>query len=186
MHPSLIGALLMAAVTTAGDYAWFEFGIRHTWQAGVIHGIVLLATLGAFLGSLSRRIAIGAVGGLVAGVAGAGAFYALAPVMGWSAMIASWSALWLGLAAFDARILRAHPASAPASEPRAGSWLVRGLIAAVAGGLAFYAVSGVWTQHAEDPNYGWHFVAWMIAWWPGLAALTFGSAPRRTAHVEPR
>ncbi|MBA3949551.1 MAG: hypothetical protein H0X44_06335, partial [Acidobacteria bacterium] len=53
-------------------------------------------------------------------------------------------------------------------------WLIRGLVAAIAGGIAFYAVSGVWTQHAENPNYGWHFVAWLIAWWPGLAALTFG------------
>jgi hypothetical protein len=168
MHPSLIGALLMAIVTTAGDYAWFEFGIRHTWQAGVLHGIVLMATLGAFLGSQSRKVAIGAVGGLVAGALGALAFYGMYRWLGWSAMFVSWSALWLGLAAFDARVLRRDPGT---------GWVPRGLIAAVAGGLAFYAVSGVWTQHADDPNYGWHFVAWMIAWWPGIAALTFGKAP---------
>ena len=53
MHPSLIGALLMAAVTTAGDYAWFQFGIRHTPVAGVIHGVILLATLGALWGMLA-------------------------------------------------------------------------------------------------------------------------------------
>ena len=45
---------------------------------------------------------------------------------------------------------------------------------AVLGGVAFYMISGVWTAHAEDPNYAWHFVSWFIAWWPGLAALTFG------------
>lgn len=155
----------MAAVTTAGDYAWFQFGIRHTMIAGVIHGIVLLATLGAFLGSQSGRIAVGAAGGLVAGVLGALAFYALARWLGIGAMFAAWSLVWIGLAAFDARVLRGESGS---------RWIIRGLIAAVAGGVAFYAVSGVWTQHAENPNYAWHFVAWLIAWWPGLAALTFG------------
>lgn len=155
----------MAAVTTAGDYAWFQFGIRHTMIAGVIHGIVLLATLGAFLGSQSGRIAVGAAGGLVAGALGALAFYALARWLGFGAMFAAWSLVWIGLAAFDARVLRGESGS---------RWIIRGLIAAVAGGIAFYAVSGVWTQHAENPNYAWHFVAWLIAWWPGLAALTFG------------
>ena len=80
--------------------------------------------------------------------------------------------LWIGLAAFDARVLRGESGS---------RWIIRGLVAAVAGGVAFYAVSGVWTQHAENPNYGWHFVAWLIAWWPGLAALTFGR--RRVADT---
>ena len=162
----------MAAVTTAGDYAWYKFGIRHTMIAGVIHGIVLLATLGAFLGSLSGRIAAGAAGGLVAGALGALAFYGLARWLGVGAMFAAWSLVWIGLAAFDARVLRGESGS---------RWIIRGLVAAVAGGVAFYAVSGVWTQHAENPNYGWHFVAWLIAWWPGLAALTFGR--RRVADT---
>ena len=162
----------MAAVTTAGDYAWFQFGIRHTMVAGVIHGVILLGTLGAFLGWQSGRAAMGAAGGLVAGALGAAAFYALAPWLGVGAMFAAWSLVWVGLAAFDARLLRRESGS---------RWVIRGVVAAVAGGLAFYAVSGVWTQHAENPNYGWHFVAWLIAWWPGLAALTFGRASGRGA-----
>ena len=160
----------MAAVTTAGDYAWFQFGIRHTWQAGVLHGVILLGTLGAFLGLQSGRPGMGAAGGLVAGALGAAAFYAMAPWLGVGAMFAAWSLVWIGLAAFDARVLRREIGS---------RWVIRGLVAAIAGGLAFYAVSGVWTQHAENPNYGWHFVAWLIAWWPGLAALTFGRGPAR-------
>lgn len=157
----------MAAVTTAGDYAWFQFGIRHTWQAGVLHGVILLGTLGAFLGMQSRKAAIGAAGGILAGALGALAFYGLTRWLGVGAMFAAWSLVWIGLAAFDARVLRGESGS---------RWVIRGLVAAIAGGLAFYAVSGVWTQHAENPNYGWHFVAWLIAWWPGLAALTFGRA----------
>jgi len=183
MHPSLIGALLMAAVTTAGDYAWFAFGIRHTPVAGVIHGVILLATLGAFLGVQSRKMAIGAAGGLVAGALGALSFYAMWPVIGWTAMFVSWALVWIGLAAFDGLVLRrVSDANTRTVEPRTHKptthWLLRGLIAAVLGAAAFYAVSGVWTAHAENPNYGWHFVAWLIAWWPGLAALTFGSQPR--------
>jgi hypothetical protein len=97
-------------------------------------------------------------------------------VLGWGAMFAAWSLIWLGLAAFDGLVLRrpgAFNLRASLAHARS-SWVVRGLLAAVASGVAFYAVSSVWTRHEEDPNYGWHFVAWVIAWWPGLAALTFG------------
>ena len=165
MHASLIGALVMAAVTTAGDYAWFEYGIRHNPFAGILHGIVLMGTLGAILGYQVRRIGTGVLGGVVAGALGALMFYALWRVLGWGAMFLAWSAVWLGLAAFDHYVLRRHYGS---------SWIVRGLAAAIAGGVAFYMISGVWTSHADDPSYAWHFVAWLIAWWPGLAALTFG------------
>lgn len=168
----------MAAVTTAGDYAWFEFGIRHHPATGILHGIVLMGTLGAILGWQRRRIGMGVVGGVVAGAAGAVMFYALWRLLGWGAMFAAWSAVWLGLAAFDHYVLSAR---------RGARWVARGLAAAVLGGIAFYMISGVWTAHAENPNYGWHFFAWFIAWWPGLAALTFGRTPNepRTPNSSP-
>lgn len=172
MHASLIGALVMAAVTTAGDYAWFEYGIRHNPLAGILHGVVLMGTLGAILGYQARRVAAGVIGGVIAGVAGALMFYALWRVLGWGAMFLAWSAVWLGLAAFDHYVLRRLHGS---------SWIARGLAAAIFGGVAFYMISSVWTNHAENPNYAWHFVAWMIAWWPGLAALTFGRRLPRAA-----
>jgi hypothetical protein len=118
---------------------------------------------------------------VLAGALGALMFYALWPVLGWGAMFAAWSLIWLGLAAFDGLVLRRPaPFNLRASLASArSSWIVRGLLAAVAGGVAFYAVSDMWTSHEENPNYGWHFVAWVIAWWPGLAALTFGRRPQR-------
>ena len=185
MHPSLIGALLMAVITTAGDYAWFEFGIRHTRVSGILHGVVLMGSLGAFLGSQSKRIGLGALGGIVAGALGALMFYGLAGWLGWSAMFVAWSAVWLGLAAFDGLVLRrpgAFNLRASLASARS-SWIVRGLLAAIGGGIAFYAVSGVWTGDEENPNYVWHFVAWLIAWWPGLAALTFGRRTIREAYT---
>ena len=170
----------MAAVTTAGDYAWAAFGIRHTPVAGVLHGVLLMGTLGGFLGTQSRKAAMGAAGGLVAGALGALAFYAMWSTLGWWAMFAAWAMVWIGLAAFDGLVLRQSSA-----ESHTTHWPLRGLIAAVMGGAAFYAVSGVWTTHAQSPNYGWHFVAWIIAWWPGLASLTFGARPGRTQSHHP-
>jgi hypothetical protein len=168
MHASLIGAFIMAVVTTAGDYAWYEYGIRHNPVAGILHGIVLMGSVGAFLGYQSRRTGMGVIGGVVAGAAGALMFYALWRVLGWGAMFAAWSAVWLGLAAFDHYMLRRLHSSA---------WIVRGVAAAILSGVAFYMISSIWTSHRDDPNYLWHFVAWFIAWWPGLAALTFGRRP---------
>lgn len=163
LRSSLLGALLMAAVTTAGDYVWFELGVQHRMTAGVAHGAVLLLVLGLFLGARVRRPLPGALGGLGAGVFGALVYYALARPLGWGAMFVAWALLWVALAWLDGRVLAR---SRPTRE-----WLARGVVAAVAGGLAFYAVSGVWTDHGPDPSYLWHFAAWTIAWWPGLAAL---------------
>jgi hypothetical protein len=86
MHPSLIGALILAAVTTAGDYAWFEYGIRHSVMTGILHGMVMMGTLGAVLGFAARRAALGFLGGVAAGLLGALMFYALWRVLGWGAM----------------------------------------------------------------------------------------------------
>ena len=48
----------------------------------------------------------------------------------------------------------------------------QGVIAAIASGLGFYAISGIWRPF--DPE-GWdylvHFGAWTIAYFPGFAAL---------------
>ena len=45
----LIGILFVAAVATAGDYVWFEIGVRHRAIAGAIHGAVLLGAVGLVL-----------------------------------------------------------------------------------------------------------------------------------------
>jgi len=164
----LVRPLVVALVATIGDYIWFEHGVRHTTMAGVVHGAALLLVVGIVLGHAAGATARGSLGGIVAGVAGAGAFYAVAGTLGYlGGLIASWAFMWLVLAAINAWL-----------RGRTGDvreWLVRGAIAAVASGAAFYLVAGIWTDRppAGGRNYVWHLIAWTIAWAPGLLALTW-------------
>jgi hypothetical protein len=98
------------------------------------------------------------------GLAAAAGYYALAPLLRFYAMLVSWMALWLGFALLDARVLQRQV------PPREA--LIRGLIGAVASGLAFYSISGIWTRpRAGGPSYGYNFLCWTMAFLPGLMAL---------------
>lgn len=171
MARMLLGIFFVAAVATAGDYVWFEIGIRHQATAGALHGALLLGSVGLVLGWIAGRVVAGLLAGIAAGVGGAAAYYALASItdggMNYLAMVAAWAAVWLVLAACDGRVLRR-------SAPR--SWseiLLRGSLAAVVGGLAFYAVLRViWGRPpAEGRNYALQLAAWMVAWAPGIVAI---------------
>lgn len=166
--PYLIRPLVVALVATIGDFIWFEYGVRHTTVAGVTHGAALLLAVGLVLGHAAGAIGRGALSGIVAGVAGAAAFYAVAGALGYlGGLIAAWAFMWMVLALVNAW-LRGRTGAI-------GDWLTRGAVAAIASGLAFYLVSAIWTEHAPEGgrNYVWHLAAWTIAWAPGLAALTF-------------
>ena len=170
----LVGILFVALVATFGDYVWFEIGVRHRATAGAIHGAVLLGSVGLVLGWLAGRMVAGLLAGVAAGVGGAAAYYAMASSGSRSqtfpAMIVAWAAVWLVLAACDGRLLRA-PAQRPWSEV-----LIRGVIAAALGGLAFYAVLDViWGQPpVGGRNYTLQFGAWLVAWAPGMLAIAAG------------
>ncbi len=165
----LVRALVVALAATIGDFIWFEYGVRHTAMAGVVHGAVLLLAVGLVLGHAAGRVAAGSLGGIVAGVAGAGAFYAVAGSLGYlGGLIAAWAFMWIVLALINAWLY--------GESARVPAWLMRGVAAAVGSGLTFYLVSGIWTDHTPDGgrNYLWHLIAWTIAWAPGLVALTVG------------
>lgn len=166
--PHLIRPLVVALVATIGDFVWFEYGVRHTTIAGVTHGAALLLAVGVVLGHAAASVGKGALSGIVAGAAGAAAFYGVAGTLGYlGGLIAAWAFMWMVLALINAW-LRGRTGAI-------GGWLACGLIAAVTSGAAFYLVSGIWTEHAPEGgrNYLWHLVAWTIAWAPGLMALTF-------------
>jgi hypothetical protein len=163
----IVRPLVVALVATVGDYIWFEFGVSHTTLHGVLHGAALLLAVGLVLGHAAGAIARGSLAGIAAGVMGAGAFYATYGTLGYvGGLMASWAFMWMVLAAINAWLL--------GRVGHVGEWMVRGAVAAVASGAAFYLVSGIWTDHAGDGgrNYVWHLVAWTIAWAPGLIALT--------------
>jgi hypothetical protein len=162
----LLGIIFVAAIATLGDYIWYEIGVAHRMIAGVIHGALQLMAVGGVLGWLVRRTAIGLQVGIGAGVVGALAYYAMAPAMGYPAMFAAWMVVWLLLALGEGRILR------PTPRPWLAA-LARGAIAAVASGITFYAIAGtVWGRTPPGGrNYLRHFVAWIVAWAPGIIAI---------------
>jgi hypothetical protein len=165
------GILGVALVATLTDYTWYTLDVRHSVTAGVIDGAVILTAVGAVLGLDTGKVLKGLPIGALAGVAGALAYYLLVALMGrrgyFSAIPAAWIALWLILAVLDGRWLRV---------PATRSWAaiaLRGVAAAVFSGVAFYLVMDtVWGRSPAGKNYFVHFPAWMIAWAPGLLALT--------------
>jgi hypothetical protein len=161
---TLAGSLGVAAVSTLGDFVWAAGNLRHRPEYGLTHGTVLFLAIGFFLGALARRPAAGAMWGAVLGLVAAGSFYALAPIVGYSAMFVVWIAMWMALAVVYARLSQRQVGLATV--------LGRGAAAAVGSGTAFYAISGIWRPF--DPQ-GWdyavHFGAWTLAYLPGFAAL---------------
>src|SRR5262245_22425274 len=185
MRPGLLnvktiaGVLVVAAAATVGDFLWFTYGIRHTLVAGLLHGALLLTTVGAVLGAASGRVLKGLPIGALAGIGGAASYYVLVAILDrrtyGTAIPAAWILTWLMLATLDGRWLRA---------PERRSWsevALRGLVAAVAGGVAFYLVMGtLWGRRpAGGRNYLVQLFAWAFAWAPGLIALTAGKARRK-------
>ena len=169
---TVLGILLVAAVATAGDYLWYTLGVRHSVTNGVIHGAVLLTAVGGVLGAAAGRLLKGLPIGTLAGIGGAIAYYAIVATVGGrtygAAIPAAWVILWLLLAMFDGRWLRA-PAVRPWSEVA-----LRGALAAVVGGVAFALVmQTLWGRApAGGRNYAIQFAAWAFAWTPGILILT--------------
>lgn len=162
---ALAGSLWAAALSTFGDFVWARFIPRHRVVFGLAHGALLFLGIGLCLGAFRRRPWRGAAGGLLIGFGAAAGYYVLARFMGYAAMFVLWMAVWAGFALLLAYGL---------GEPRSGALeaAVRGVLAAVGSGLAFYAISGIWTTHRpEGPDYPYHFLCWTIAFVPAFAAL---------------
>lgn len=98
-------------------------------------------------------------------------------MIGYAAMFVLWMALWAAFGLLQGRGLR---------EPRSsrGEALGRGAVAALGSGLAFYAVSGIWTRPAPGPpDYAYHFYCWTVAFLPAFLALLGGLSRER--HAAP-
>jgi hypothetical protein len=160
---AIVGALILAALSTLYDFIWAHFEVRHRVVNGLVHGMTLLSVAGLVFGWGARRPLAGFFGGATAGLAAAVSFYALFPLLGYlGGIIAAWMLLWLLFGALDAW-LRQHAVVS-------GEVVVRGAIAALLSGVAFYLVSGMWTDHS-NPNYLRNFASWTFAFFPGFAAI---------------
>lgn len=164
LGPALIGSMLLAVLSTVADYVWFLDIPQHQVSSGMIHGSALFAALGGYLGWRKGKAVAGAIGGLVSGMLAALSFYALAPLGGYAMMIVSWGLLWIMLAALQTHL-----------DGRLDMWKAvgRGLATAIAAGLGFavvlFQLYRGWPP-AEFPVFR-HFVAWSMAYLPGLWVL---------------
>ena len=178
-----LGILGVALVATLADYTWYTMGVRHNIMTGIIHGVVLLTAVGAVLGFDAGRFVRGLPIGALSGVGGALIYYLLVVLVDrrtyGSAIPASWVGMWLLVALLDGRWLRA---------PRPRPWgeiALRGASAAVLSGLAFFLVmQTLWGRPpATGRNYVVQFAAWVVAWAPGLLALTLGRSSRSDRRI---
>jgi hypothetical protein len=164
LSPAVVGSLLLAILSTIADYVWFLDIPRHQVTSGSIHGASLFAALGAYLGWRKGKLGVGALGGLLSGTVAALSFYALAPVGGYSMMLVSWLLLWIMLAALqtylDGRLDIAKAI---------GRGLITAIVAAIGFGVVLFQLYRGWPP--ETFPVVTHFLAWTLAYLPGLFVL---------------
>lgn len=159
---ALVAALILAALSTLGDFLWAHYAIKHRMFSGIIHGALLCLCLGVVLGysgKTAQSILLGALGGLAVGILSAGGYYLLRPVIRSDAVIVAWMELWI-LAA----LLHWWVGTISESLKRT---LLRGILAAVTSGLAFLILD-IW--HTPG-GYPYKLLSWTIAFLPGFLAL---------------
>jgi hypothetical protein len=155
-------AVYLGVVMTLGDITWARLNITHRVVYGVAHGAVMCLCIGIVLGVRAGRPVAGAIAGPLIGILAALSFYLLAPLLRWRALVPAWMFLWILFAFLQHRLRPIE--SAPASA-------LRGLAAAVLSGLAFYAISGIWTGPPTAPAYARSVLSWSFAFLPGFLAL---------------
>ena len=171
---TIAGSLAIAAVSTTGDFVWATWVPAHLAVYGFAHAAMLFLAIGLFLGAVAGRAATGALESACVGVLAAGVYYLLAPVLGFWAMIVAWMAMWIGLAGVYGRLSARRVDSGDRHDVpiNLGAVASRGAIAAVASGLGFWAISGIWRPfNPQGWDYAVHFGAWTVAYFPGFAAL---------------
>ena len=164
LTPALVGSVLLAVLSTAADYVWFLDIPQHQVASGSIHGATLFAALGLYLGWRKGKALIGLVGGLASGLIAALSFYALAPFGGYNVMLVSWLLLWIMLAALQT-YLDGHLNIAKA----VGRGIITAIVAAIGFGVVLFELYRGWPPQSFP--YFKHFVAWAMAYLPGLYVL---------------
>ena len=164
LTPALVGSLLLATLSTAADYVWFLDIPQHQVSSGAIHGATLFAALGLYLGWRKGKALVGLAGGLASGLIAALSFYALAPIGGYNMMLVSWLILWIMLAGLqtylDGRLDAARAI---------GRGMITAVVAAIGFGVVLFELYRGWPP--QSFSFFKHFVAWAMAYLPGLYVL---------------
>jgi hypothetical protein len=164
LTPAVVGSVLLAILSTVADYVWFANIPQHQVSSGAIHGATLFAGLGLYLGWRKGKAGAGAIGGLLSGTIAALSFYALAPIGGYSMMLVSWLLLWIMLAA-----LQTYLDGQLNIAKAIGRGVVTSIVAAVGFGVILFELYRGWPPETF-PVFK-HFVAWSMAYLPGLYVL---------------
>lgn len=164
LSPAVVGSILLAVLSTIGDYIWFLNIPPHQVPSGAIHGGVLFAALGAYLGWRKGKAGIGALGGLASGLLAALSFYGLVRIGGYNVMLVSWLLLWIMLAGLQTYL------DGRFDLPKAlGRGIVTATVAAVGFGVVLFQLYRGWPP-PTFPAFT-HFIAWTVAYLPGLFVL---------------
>lgn len=163
-------AAVLGVFSTVADWIWANYIPDGAILPAVIHGVLIFLVLAVVLGRAAgtRRATQRLLLSLpVAGLLLAAAFYPLAYAVGYlGALLLTWIGMWITLA-----LLQRWARGNPETVLRA---LVRGLIAAIGSGLAFWAISGIWTDPALRTGYGVRLLYWSFAFLPGFLPLLWG------------
>ena len=164
LTPAVVGSVLLAILSTIADYVWFAGIPQHQISSGMIHGATLFAALGLYLGWRKGKACAGAIGGLLSGTIAALSFYALAPLGGYNVMLVSWLLLWIMLAA-----LQTYLDGQLNIAKAIGRGIVTAIVAAVGFAVVLFQLYRGWPP--ETFPVAKHFVAWSMAYLPGLYVL---------------
>ena len=162
VRDAVLAAVLLGLVMTVGDFVWAAMQLPHLRAYGIAHGAVMCLCFGLVIGWRSGRIAAGAVAGPIIGVVAALVFYGLAWKVRYVALLPAWMSFWILFAFLQQWLSRTESSGVAA---------VRGIVAAVLSGLAFVAISGIWTRPSAVPQYHVNLAAWSFAFLPGFLAL---------------
>ena len=169
---AFVAAACLGAVSTVGDWIWARWIPDGAVVPGIVHGLLFFVALAVVLGWAGGVQVQGSTRSLlatlpVAGLALAALFYPVAAAIGYlGGLLVTWAGMWLTLAWLLRRALHDRESGVRT--------LGRAAIAMIGSGLAFWAVSGMWTRPAAETGYGLRFVYWTIAFVPGLLALLAG------------
>ena len=163
-------AVVLGIASTVGDWIWTNYLQDGALVPALLHGLLIFVLLSLVLGwsSGSRRatrrlLATLPIGGLTI----AAIFYPMASFVGYlSALLISWSLMWIAMAVLMRWANR--------SSRQVGREFLWGLVAALCSGLAFWSISGVWTQSEAYTSYWVRWLAWTWAFLPGFLALELG------------
>jgi hypothetical protein len=163
---AVMAALALGVVMTFGDFLWEVLRLRHRVLTGLAHGAIMCLCIGALVGARQRRLLAGVAAGPVIGLVAAAGFYLLAPWLRYSAMFPMWALFWICFALLQDRL---------SSVRRPTEAIIRGVSAALLSGVAFYAISGIWTRpNPGGPDYVRNLWSWIVAFLPGFICLFAG------------